>query len=128
MTARAGITVRRDHGERIDLLALLLHPGYAIQTTERGRLDGLTPPEHQPSAPSHRSSKRSIRVCDATVSRYECGLGGRWSSTGDDSQGREALARTRRGRVSRPTSVVLEGGDDEASGAALSVAGRRSGA
>jgi glycine cleavage system T protein len=56
---------------------------------------------------------------DPTVSPYECGLG--WSVALDkgDFQGREALARDRDETTLRLTSVVLESGGDEASGAAL---------
>ena len=56
---------------------------------------------------------------DATVSPYECGLG--WSVELDkgEFQGREALARDEDATQLRLTSVVLEGGGDEASGAPL---------
>ncbi len=56
---------------------------------------------------------------DATVSPYECGLG--WSVDLDkgDFQGKEALARDREATQLRLTSVVLEAGGDEASGAPL---------
>jgi aminomethyltransferase len=56
---------------------------------------------------------------DATVSPYECGLG--WSVDLDkgDFQGREGLARDREETKLRLTSVVLERGGDEASGAPL---------
>ncbi|MGH3023614.1 MAG: aminomethyltransferase family protein [Gaiellaceae bacterium] len=56
---------------------------------------------------------------DATVSPYECGLG--WSVDLDkgDFQGKEALARDREATQLRLTSVVLESGGDEASGAPL---------
>jgi len=56
---------------------------------------------------------------DPTVSPYECGLG--WSVDLDkgDFQGKEALARDREATHLRLTSVVLEGGGDEASGAPL---------
>jgi glycine cleavage system T protein (aminomethyltransferase) len=58
---------------------------------------------------------------DPTVSPYECGLG--WSVALDkgDFQGREALARDRDETMLRLTSVVLESGGDEASGAQLLV-------
>jgi aminomethyltransferase len=56
---------------------------------------------------------------DPTVSPYECGLG--WSVDLDkgDFQGKESLARDRKATNLRLTSVVLEGGGDEASGAPL---------
>lgn len=60
---------------------------------------------------------------DPTVSPYECGLG--WSVALDkgDFQGREALARDKDATELRLTSVVLESGGDEASGAPLAVDG-----
>jgi aminomethyltransferase len=56
---------------------------------------------------------------DATVSPYECGLG--WSVDLDkgEFQGRDALARDKDATRLRLTSVVLESGGDEASGAPL---------
>ena len=57
---------------------------------------------------------------DRTVSPYECGLG--WSVALDkpvDFQGKEALAREKDQVRLRLTSVVLESGGAEASGAAL---------
>jgi aminomethyltransferase len=56
---------------------------------------------------------------DPTVSPYECGLG--WSVDLDkgDFQGKESLARDREATNLRLTSVVLERGGDEASGAPL---------
>ena len=56
---------------------------------------------------------------DPTVSPYECGLG--WSVDLDkgEFQGKEGLARDREATNLRLTSVVLEGGGDEASGAPL---------
>jgi aminomethyltransferase len=56
---------------------------------------------------------------DATVSPYECGLG--WSVDLDkgEFQGRDALARDKDATLLRLTSVVLESGGDEASGAPL---------
>jgi glycine cleavage system T protein (aminomethyltransferase) len=60
---------------------------------------------------------------DPTVSPYECGLG--WSVDLDkgDFQGKEALARDKESTQLRLTSVVLDGGGDEASGAPLGVDG-----
>jgi aminomethyltransferase len=60
---------------------------------------------------------------DPTVSPYECGLG--WSVELDkgDFQGKKALARDREATRLRLTSVVLEEGGDEASGATLWVDG-----
>ena len=56
---------------------------------------------------------------DPTVSPFECGLG--WSVNLDkgDFQGREGLLRDRDETVLRLTSVVLESGGDDASGAPL---------
>jgi aminomethyltransferase len=56
---------------------------------------------------------------DPTVSPYECGLG--WSVDLDkgEFQGKEALARDREATQLRLTSLVLEHGGDEASGATL---------
>ena len=64
---------------------------------------------------------------DPTVSPYECGLG--WSVDLDkgDFQGREALARDKEATNLRLTSVVLERGGDEASGAPLGVDGEEVG-
>jgi aminomethyltransferase len=64
---------------------------------------------------------------DPTVSPYECGLG--WSVDLDkgDFQGREALARDKEATNLRLTSVVLEGGGDEASGAPLGIDGEEVG-
>jgi glycine cleavage system T protein (aminomethyltransferase) len=60
---------------------------------------------------------------DPTVSPYECGLG--WSVDLDkgEFQGKEALARDREATMLRLTSVVLEAGGDEASGAPIAVDG-----
>jgi aminomethyltransferase len=60
---------------------------------------------------------------DSTVSPYETGLG--WSVALDkgDFQGRSALERDREATTLRLTSVVLESGGDEASGAPLSIDG-----
>jgi aminomethyltransferase len=60
---------------------------------------------------------------DPSVSPYETGLG--WSVALDkgDFQGRSALERDRQATTLRLTSVVLESGGDEASGAPLSVNG-----
>jgi aminomethyltransferase len=64
---------------------------------------------------------------DPTVSPYECGLG--WSVDLDkgDFQGKEALARDRETTQLRLTSVVLEGGGDEASGGPIGVDGEEVG-
>jgi aminomethyltransferase len=58
---------------------------------------------------------------DPTVSPYECGLG--WSVDLDkgEFQGRDALARDEEETKLRLTSVVLEGGGDEASGGPIAV-------
>jgi aminomethyltransferase len=64
---------------------------------------------------------------DPTVSPYECGLG--WSVELDkgDFQGREALRRDQEETQLRLTSVVLERGGDEASGAAIGIDGEEVG-
>jgi len=64
---------------------------------------------------------------DPTVSPFECGLG--WSVEFDkgDFQGREALERDREATQLRLTSVVLERGGDEASGAPIFVDGEEVG-
>ena len=65
---------------------------------------------------------------DPTVSPYECGLG--WSVDLEkpvDFQGKEALARDREETRLRLTSVVLESGGAEASGAPLFVDGEEIG-
>jgi aminomethyltransferase len=64
---------------------------------------------------------------DPTVSPYECGLG--WSVDLDkgDFQGKEALTRDRETTQLRLTSVVLEGGGDEASGGPIGVDGEEVG-
>jgi glycine cleavage system T protein (aminomethyltransferase) len=60
---------------------------------------------------------------DPSVSPYECGLG--WAVSLDKGQvrGREGLERDREGTTLRLTSVVLDSGGDDASGAKLSVDG-----
>ena len=64
---------------------------------------------------------------DASVSPFECGLG--WSVAFDkgDLHGRAGLERDREGTSLRLTSVVLESGGDEASGATLSADGADAG-
>ncbi|MCC6221882.1 MAG: aminomethyl transferase family protein [Thermoleophilia bacterium] len=64
---------------------------------------------------------------DPTVSPYECGLG--WSVDLDkgEFQGRAGCLRDRDGTTLRLTSVVLESGGDDASGAPLSVDEREAG-
>ena len=56
---------------------------------------------------------------DATVSPYECGLGWSVDLGKGEFQGKEALARDEEATQLRLTSVVLEGGGDEASGVPL---------
>src|SRR3954451_868889 len=60
---------------------------------------------------------------DPTVSPYECGLG--WAVDLDKAnvRGRARLEREREGATLRLTSVVLDSGGDDASGAKLSVDG-----
>jgi glycine cleavage system T protein (aminomethyltransferase) len=58
---------------------------------------------------------------DPTVSPYECGLGWAVSLDKPKVRGREGLERDREGTTLRLTSVVLDGGGDDASGAKLSV-------
>jgi aminomethyltransferase len=60
---------------------------------------------------------------DSTVSPYECGLGWSVDLEKGDFQGKEALARDREQTRLRLTSVVLDAGGDEASGAPISVDG-----
>ncbi len=64
---------------------------------------------------------------DPMVSPYECGLG--WSVALDkgELQGREALARDKEATTLRLTSVTLESGGDEASGAPIVVGGEEVG-
>jgi len=64
---------------------------------------------------------------DPTVSPYECGLG--WSVNLDkgDFQGREGVVRDRDGTTLRLTSIVLDSGGDEASGAPVFVGGEQVG-
>jgi aminomethyltransferase len=64
---------------------------------------------------------------DPTVSPYECGLGWSVELDKDDFQGKEALARDQDATNLRLTSVVLESGGDEASGAAIVVDGEEVG-
>jgi aminomethyltransferase len=56
---------------------------------------------------------------DPTVSPYECGLGWSVDLGKGEFQGRDALAGDEEATQLRLTSVVLEGGGDEASGAPL---------
>jgi aminomethyltransferase len=60
---------------------------------------------------------------DPSVSPFECGLGWAVSFDKDDLRGRAGLERDRDGTTLRLTSVVLESGGDEASGAKLSLEG-----
>src|SRR2546429_4022038 len=60
---------------------------------------------------------------DPSVSPYECGLGWAVSLDKDRVRGRAGLERDRDESTLRLTSVVLESGGDDASGAKLSVDG-----
>ena len=64
---------------------------------------------------------------DPTVSPWECGLGWAVDLDKGDFQGREAVARDRDETQLRLTSVTLERGGDEASGAALTLDGNEVG-
>ena len=64
---------------------------------------------------------------DPTVSPYECGLGWSVDFAKGDFQGRDGLERDRDATTLRLTSVVLDAGGDEASGARLSVDGQEVG-
>src|SRR4029079_4616017 len=60
---------------------------------------------------------------DPTVSPYECGLGWAVDLEKPEFQGRDALREAEQTSMLRLTSVELEGGGAEASGAELSVDG-----
>ena len=60
---------------------------------------------------------------DPSVSPFECGLGWAVGFEKEPLRGRAGLERDREGTTLRLTSVVLEDGGDEASGATLSVDG-----
>ena len=60
---------------------------------------------------------------DPSVSPFECGLGWAVSFDKEELRGRAGLERDRDGTALRLTSVVLESGGDDASGAPLSVGG-----
>ncbi len=60
---------------------------------------------------------------DPSVSPFECGLGWAISFDKKELRGREGLERDRDGTTLRLTSVVLESGGDDATGAPLSVGG-----
>ena len=60
---------------------------------------------------------------DPSVSPFECGLGWAVPADKEDFQGRPGTERDREATVLRLTSVVLDAGGDDASGAPLSVAG-----
>ncbi|MSO41212.1 MAG: aminomethyl transferase family protein [Solirubrobacterales bacterium] len=61
---------------------------------------------------------------DETVSPWECGLGWAVDLDKGDFQGREATVKLKDERTDRLTSVVLDGGEDAATGAELSVDGK----
>ncbi|HEY4413136.1 MAG TPA: aminomethyltransferase family protein [Gaiellaceae bacterium] len=60
---------------------------------------------------------------DPSVSPFECGLGWAVSFDKEDLRGRTGLERDREESTLRMTSVVLESGGDDATGAPLSVGG-----
>ncbi len=60
---------------------------------------------------------------DTTVSPWECGLGWAVDLDKGDFRGRDAALRLRDERTARLTSVVLERGEDAATGASLTVDG-----
>jgi aminomethyltransferase len=60
---------------------------------------------------------------DPSVSPFECGLGWAVAFDKENLRGREGLERDREGTELRLTSVALESGGDDASGAPLSVGG-----
>jgi aminomethyltransferase len=64
---------------------------------------------------------------DPTVSPFECGLGWAVAFDKEPLRGRAGLERDRDGTSLRLTSVVLDSGGDEASGATLSVDGNEVG-
>jgi aminomethyltransferase len=64
---------------------------------------------------------------DPTVSPYECGLGWSVELEKGDFQGKETLARDKEETQLRLTSVVLERGGEEASGAAIGIDGEEVG-
>jgi aminomethyltransferase len=64
---------------------------------------------------------------DQSVSPFECGLGWAVDLEKGDFQGRDALRRAKDETQLRLTSVVLESGGDEASGAALAADGEEVG-
>src|SRR5213593_838607 len=64
---------------------------------------------------------------DPSVSPYECGLGWAVSFDKERVRGRAGLERDRDGTTLRLTSVVLESGGDDASGAKLSAGGEEVG-
>ena len=64
---------------------------------------------------------------DRTVSPWECGLGWAVDMNKRAFRGREALARLRQERTLRLVSVVLDRGEDAASGVALSIDGEEIG-
>jgi aminomethyltransferase len=64
---------------------------------------------------------------DPSVSPFECGLGWAVSFDKESLRGRAGLERDRDGTTLRLTSVALESGGDDASGATLSAAGEEVG-
>jgi aminomethyltransferase len=64
---------------------------------------------------------------DSTVSPWECGLGWAVDMDKGDFRGRDALAQLKQERTLRLASVVLDRGEDAASGAPLSIDGEKVG-
>ena len=74
-----------------------------------------------------RAASSSAASSTTPVSPYECGLGWSVDFAKGDFQGRDGLERDRDATTLRLTSVVLDAGGDEASGARLSVDGQEVG-
>jgi aminomethyltransferase len=64
---------------------------------------------------------------DGTVSPWECGLGWAVDLDKGDFRGRDAVLRLRDERTARLVSVILDSGEDAATGARLSAGGEDAG-